>query len=1682
MNNRHKWGSRCINLFLILTLTAFTWLLGCGKPELGKVEVTPGEKTLTVGESLSFKASVRSTKGEEMADVVVTWRVEGEAGTIDASGLFKADKPGDIVVIASADGVSGQAKVSVQPPVVAGLKIEPDQTEAYPGAKVKIALSAVADGDKPASYSEVTVSTPTAQAALSADKAVLDANGKAALELAVPETPGEVIVEASANAVKQQLRLLVKPRPVAKLEAQPQVLEATVGSQVSFAIKALAEKDLPAGYNQLAVSTPSEGVVIDHQTLTLDGNGQASLRVTAPTKPGAAVVIVASGERKIELQLTVVPRQATRIELQPATERAVAASEVKVAILAYADGDQPAGYNTVTLATLSEGTRLSNDTVALDAKGEAAFSVSLAPVPGDNIITLTSGAATAQLKIEGTAISRLVISPAEEEYEIGQKITFGAVGFDIYGNSLRVEPEWSLSGENAELEAGGVVAMQSLGAGILFARFKDVKLGQPFTVVPGKAAKINVEPQEVRLKAGETAKFNGEVFNAQDYPLTVQIVWSVEGDIGTITPDGTFTAKTAGKGQVLATSADTVTTIPVTVEHGALTAIVFDLDQKVISAGTPVTLTAEAVDAFGNRFTIKPEWFLSTSLGLIDQALSVFTPQHVGSGEIIAKVGNVLSSIAIEVVPDKLARLEIIPQNVGVIAGESVQFEVRGFDRFGNPVAVTPQYSISQPLGALDPMGLLVTEKSGNAVVQAKAEELVVESTVAVAPAEMVRAVLSPTGPLTLVAGKAQVLKLSGFDKFGNTVQAEGVWEIFPALGSIDAQGLLHPEKAGKGKILATITQTRTGKQIEVSTDIAVTAGETTKIVVSPNPVEVVAGDEVLFEAIAYDQFGNSTDASLNWQIEPSYLGNLAPDGRFSAVRAAPGKVLVTFGNVVGSAEVKIVPAAAAYLKIIPEEITLEAGRQLQLQAIIEDKFGNVVTGDVLWSLSDPSLAVIEADNLMVAQKEGEGELLATFHSLVTTVPMEVKMGPLHTIALKADGQTLAAGATFQFVAAGFDAGGNPLDAAFTWSVSESVGHIDANGLFTAEKAGTGTVAVRSGEVEQSAMIKVIPGQAAVIKLTPETIALTAGETQTLSFEIFDAYDNRISSPDYRWEVEQNLGSVSDQNVLRAEKAGEGFVRLLVGNVSAQSAAKIVPGNIASVVVSPPAQVRLNTGQQQAFSAVGYDAQGNLLDLAPVWSIVGEIGAIDDVGTFKATTVGDGFVLARMDTVTGVAAITVDPGPIDRVVVNPATADLRAGESIRFIATAYDAFNNVTPAQFTWAFESQSALGELTSEAVFTAIQAGTGKVAATADGVVGAAPISVEAGDLEKIVISPEQIKLKSGEQVQIAVHGLDAFDNRLAVSPRYTLAPADLGSMNTPMMNLTALAAGQGRLSATVDDISASVPIEVAPGAPTTIRINLPEQKIMANKTYQLTATGYDMGQNVVPVNVQWAVTQNIGAIDRQSGNFHARKAGKGMLVAYSGRIVATQNIEVHPGDLYSLFIEPNPVTVRSDTLQTFTAIGFDMEENAVPLSEAAVEWDTIGGIGLIEKPGVFRGTRMGKGKVVTHSGGLLAEAYVTVVPGAPKVTNCRMRATYLTLLADGKSYSEIIVEVRDANYNPVPGVKVTLVSSRQNDMITQPGATSATGTTRGRISSTEAGLTTVRAVVDGAAFVDTARIAFE
>jgi hypothetical protein len=945
----------------------------------------------------------------------------------------------------------------------------------------------------------------------------------------------------------------------------------------------------------------------------------------------------------------------------------------------------------------------------------------------------------------------------------------------------------------------------------------------------------------------------------------------------------------------------------------------------------------------------------------------------------------------------------------------------------------------------------------------------------------MESAAITPEGPLALVAGIAQVLNLSGFDAFDNTVTSSELWKIQPELGIIDENGVIHPEKVGKGQIIGSITQLRTGKTLEVVREFTVSPGETTRIDITPNSAKIVAGEEIIFTATSYDRFGNDTDAKILWQTENPDHGTLGADGRYSGVRALTGKVLAIHRNVVGSAAVAVVPTEAAYLKIIPEDISIEAGRAVELEAVIEDKFGNVVNGDPLWQLSDDALATLSPESVLTGQSAGTGRVMATFYNLVATVPLEIKTGPLHVIELTPSEPQLAAGSTLQLEAKGFDAGGNPVPSDFVWSMEAQIGHIDSSGKLMAEKEGTGKVEVRANDIIATATITVVPGLPAAIKLKPEQINIAAGESQQISFRIYDGYENLISEVDTAWIIEKNLGIVSAQNVFTARSAGNGYINLVAGDISAKIDVTVVPAEIDTVTIEP-AMIILKAGDRQAFSTAGFDAQGNRLDIEPVWSVSGGIGKIGTDGVFQGTTVGRGYVLVHMDSATGVAEITVEPGPAERIAVFPEHIDMKAGDSARFTAKIYDAFGNLTPGELRWFLSGESTLGRLSSEAVFDAQKTGQGHVVASLDSVSGRASVKILPGALTEIFAPAEEIVLASGRQSQIETYGLDEFGNRVSIEPSFQVFPENLGRIESKEGLFVAQKVGSGRIKASVEAVKADIPIRVEPGVLSSMVIQLPEGEFMAGKTYALKAIGYDPGKNIIPVSPQWAVSQDIGTIDAKTGLFNAQKASSGMIVAHSGDIVATKIIGVEPGDLYNLFLEPNPVTVKSDTLQSFKISGFDVEENRLQLSQSAVAWDIIGGTGLTEKPGLFRATRMGKGKVVARIGNLLADAHVTVVPGEPETANCRIRVMHPTLPASGDSFSDVIVEVRDKYHNPVPGITVTLVSSRQTDEIIQPEETNENGISRGRVSSRQEGRSIIRGVIGETSFSDTAVVEFE
>jgi hypothetical protein len=118
------------------------------------------------------------------------------------------------------------------------------------------------------------------------------------------------------------------------------------------------------------------------------------------------------------------------------------------------------------------------------------------------------------------------------------------------------------------------------------------------------------------------------------------------------------------------------------------------------------------------------------------------------------------------------------------------------------------------------------------------------------------------------------------------------------------------------------------------------------------------------------------------------------------------------------------------------------------------------------------------------------------------------------------------------------------------------------------------------------------------------------------------------------------------------------------------------PGPLDHLVVSP-ASASISAGGSQAFTAEGFDHFNNDLGDVTASSTFGITPDGSCTGaSCTATVAGSHTVTATDGTATGTATLTVNPGPLDHLVVSPASASISAGGSQAFTAEGFDAYNN----------------------------------------------------------------------------------------------------------------------------------------------------------------------------------------------------------------------------------------------------------------------------------------------------------------------------------------------------------------------------------------------------------------------
>jgi hypothetical protein len=509
--------------------------------------------------------------------------------------------------------------------------------------------------------------------------------------------------------------------------------------------------------------------------------------------------------------------------------------------------------------------------------------------------------------------------------------------------------------------------------------------------------------------------------------------------------------------------------------------------------------------------------------------------------------------------------------------------------------------------------------------------------------------------PTTLAINGTRQFTAAGADFSGASVAVNPTWTVVSGGGSISSSGVFTAGTA-VGTFASTVRASSNGRTATAT--VVVTAGPLASIVLTPTPVSLAAGGTQQYTAVGRDVAGNAVAITPSWSVIAGG-GSVGASGLFTAGTTAgtfANTVQVSSGGIAATATVNVTAGALATMVLTPSPTTLAPGGTQQFTVVGRDANGNVVAVTPAWSVTAGGGSV-DATGLFTAGASSgtfANTVRATSGTIVATATVTVTAGTLATITVTPNPANLAPGAVQQFTAVGRDAAGNVVALTPTWSVVAGGGSIASDGRFTAgNTAGTfaNTVQAGSGGIVGSATVNVTTGSLTTIVVTPNPATLSPGNVQQFTATGRDANGNTVAITPV-WSVTNGGGSIATDGRFTAGNTAGTFtntVRATSGTISGSATVDVVAGAVATIVVSPNPEI-LGVGEQRQFSAVGRDANGNVVTIAPTWAVVNGGGTIGQTsGLFTAGNTTGTFnntVRASVGTVAGFATVTVTAAPV----------------------------------------------------------------------------------------------------------------------------------------------------------------------------------------------------------------------------------------------------------------------------------------------------------------------------------------------------------------------------------------------------------------------------------------------------
>ena len=772
--------------------------------------------------------------------------------------------------------------------------------------------------------------------------------------------------------------------------------------------------------------------------------------------------------------------------------------------------------------------------------------------------------------------------------------------------------------------------------------------------------------------------------------------------------------------------------------------------------------------------------------------------------------------------------------------------------------------------------------------------------------------VLSPA-TASVAAGASQAFQAEGFDASGNDLGNYTPFAIFTLPGGPCFGNVCTTAVAGSQTVTAEFAWS--GGAAYGTATLNVAPLPLDSVLISPAGLSFIyAGASQSYTTEGYDVFGNDLGNATS-----ASTFTIAPSGSCtgaSCTATIVGTYTVTATATVtgksSTASLGVLPGQIASITLTASSAWVPAGGSVLYSVTGADQYGNSL-GDIS---AATALSITPADGYCNQATHLCGGTVASMHTVTATVgvltataTLQITPGGLDHIAISPATSTVAAGTQQPYAVEAFDPYGNDIGSALsttTLSIAPSGICGPYASACTATTPGAYTVTANDFGRTATASLTIVPGPPASLVLSPAVASAVAGTSTAFTAVAVDSVGNSLGDvtanttfaiyPNGYCEPSAGCGS----NVAGTYQISARYQQYIFG----QATLTITPGPTDHIIVIGPGI--MFAGQNATYRALAYDQYKNLIgDVTSSTSFaLGTIrGTTACTGNVCSTTVaGNDGVVGNYNGLIDIESLQVTPGPLDHITLTPATANVTAGGSQDFVVEAYDQYGN--------AIGDQTSTSSLTigpdgacSAGACTATKPGLHTVSAIDSGKSATASISVTAGPLDHLSLTPATATITAGGSVAYGVEGFDYYGNDLgsfttnssfAITPDGSCVGASCTATKAGLH--TVMASSQGQR------VTGSLAVNAGPLA--SIAIAPASVSVVVGYTQMFTAKAADAYGNALSANAaSWSLSSGIpGTISPGSGTTTTFSAsgsntGTGTIKASIGSVIGTARIDVIP-----------------------------------------------------------------------------------------------------------------------------------------------------------------------------------------